>query len=189
MHYTGMAAITMVPGIGYDPLFVGLSILIAFSASYAALWLFHRMRDGTSSREMWARIAAAVVMGLSISGMHYTGMAAARFSAGSFCQGGVALDTNWLAVTIGLFALGLLIVTLITAIFDAHLQSSSRTHAQRLEAANAELQHQATHDALTGLPNRALFMDRLGREIAHASRDAHRICGAAAGFGSLQIDQ
>ena len=174
MHYTGMAAIPMIPGIGYDPVFVGLSFLIAFSAAYAALWLFHKMRGGTSSREMRARIAAAVVMGLSISGMHYTGMAAARFAAGSYCQGGVALDTNWLAVTIGLCAFGLLIVTLITAIFDAHLQSSSRSHAQRLEAANAELQHQATHDALTGLPNRALFMDRLGREIAHASCDAHR---------------
>jgi diguanylate cyclase len=54
------------------------------------------------------------------------------------------------------------------------LQSRTRSHARRLEAVNAELQHQATHDALTGLPNRALFMDRLEREIAYAGRDAHR---------------
>jgi diguanylate cyclase (GGDEF)-like protein len=40
--------------------------------------------------------------------------------------------------------------------------------------ANAKLQHQATHDALTNLPNRVLVMDRLDREIAHAERDGHR---------------
>jgi diguanylate cyclase len=174
MHYTGMAAIPLVPGIGYDPFYVGLSVVIAFSASFAALWLFYRLRGGNSKREMQARAVAAVIMGLSISGMHYTGMAAARFSAGAFCRGGVVFDNRWLAVTIGLCAFGLLMVTLITAIFDAHLQSRVRTHARRLEAVNAELQHQATHDALTGLPNRVLFMDRLGREIAHAGRDAHR---------------
>jgi diguanylate cyclase (GGDEF)-like protein len=174
MHYTGMAAIPMTPGIGYDPLFVALSLLIAFTASFAALWLFHKLRGGNSSRALLVRLAAAVIMGVGISGMHYTGMAAARFKVGAFCQGGVTFDNRLLAVTIGLCAFGLLVVTLITAIFDAHLQSRSRSHARRLEAVNAELQHQATHDALTGLPNRVLFMDRLGREIAHADRDGHR---------------
>jgi diguanylate cyclase (GGDEF)-like protein len=46
---------------------------------------------------------------------------------------------------------------------------------------NAALQHQATHDALTGLPNRVLYMDRLGREIVHAERDGH-------GFAVLLLD-
>jgi diguanylate cyclase len=157
MHYTGMAAITVIPGISYDPLLVALSVLIAVAASYVALWLFFRLREGNSSLQWFTRIAAAVVMGLAISGMHYTGMAAARFAAGSFCLGGATFQNNWLAGTIGLFALGLLILTLVTSLYDAHLQSSARTHAQRLEQANVELQHQATHDALTGLPNRVLF--------------------------------
>ncbi|MFZ2209518.1 MAG: EAL domain-containing protein [Porticoccaceae bacterium] len=38
---------------------------------------------------------------------------------------------------------------------------------KRLEA---ELQHQATHDRLTGLPNRFLLADRLGAELAHVHR-------------------
>ena len=33
------------------------------------------------------------------------------------------------------------------------------------------LEHQAYHDSLTGLPNRALFLDRIEQEIRHASRD------------------
>jgi diguanylate cyclase (GGDEF)-like protein len=153
MHYTGMAAIAIIPGIGYDPVLVALSIVIAVTASFVALWLFFRLRDGHSHLHRLARVAAAVVMGLAISGMHYTAMAATRFALGSFCRG---------------------VVTLVTAVYDAHLQSRTRTHAQRLEAANAKLQHQATHDALTGLPNRVLVMDRLGREIVHAERDGHR---------------
>ena len=173
MHYTGMAAIDVVPGIAYDPALVACSMIIAVTASFVALWLFFKLRDGHSHLQRLARIAAAVIMGLAISGMHYTGMAAARFSPGSFCRGGVTFDNFWLAVTIGVFAIGLLIVTLVTAMYDAHLQSRTHSHARRLEAANAKLQYQATHDALTDLPNRVLFMDRLGREIAHAERDDH----------------
>ncbi|HEV7608455.1 MAG TPA: EAL domain-containing protein [Steroidobacteraceae bacterium] len=43
-----------------------------------------------------------------------------------------------------------------------------------LEAANHQLRHLATHDALTGLPNRVLLDDRLEQAIVHAERDAHR---------------
>src|SRR5450432_1173086 len=44
-----------------------------------------------------------------------------------------------------------------------------RTHG--LEAANRQLRHLTTHDALTGLPNRVLLDDRLQQAIAHAERD------------------
>jgi diguanylate cyclase (GGDEF)-like protein len=171
MHYLGMGAIAIVPAISYDPLLVATSILIAVSASFVALWLFFRLREGRSLHQWLARVAGAVVMGLAISGMHYTAMAASRFAPGSFCRGGVSFQDSWLAVLIGMFALGILAVTLVTAVYDAHLQSKTRIHALRLEQANADLQHQATHDVLTGLPNRVLFLDRLGREIAHAERE------------------
>src|SRR6202049_363255 len=40
-----------------------------------------------------------------------------------------------------------------------------------LEAANRQLRHLATHDVLTGLPNRVLLDDRLAQAMAHADRD------------------
>jgi diguanylate cyclase (GGDEF)-like protein len=170
MHYLGMAGITVVPGIAYNPWLVMLSVAIAIAASYVALWLFFRLRHGNSPRAALARFAAALVMGLAISGMHYIGMAASRFAPGSYCTGGVRLDQPWLAVSIGLFALSLLVVVLVTAIYDSHLQSRDRHHAAHLEEINARLRYQATHDALTGLPNRTFFNERLSQEISRSER-------------------
>ncbi len=74
MHYMGMAAITVIPPIAYDPLLVAASVLVAVAASFVALWLFFRLREGNSLSLWLTRIAAALMMGLAISGMHYTGI-------------------------------------------------------------------------------------------------------------------
>ncbi|MDP9084355.1 MAG: EAL domain-containing protein [Pseudomonadota bacterium] len=58
---------------------------------------------------------------------------------------------------------------------QAHVESLEQVIAARtekLEAANLQLRHLATHDALTGLPNRVLLDDRLAQAIAHADRDS-----------------
>jgi NO-binding membrane sensor protein with MHYT domain/signal transduction histidine kinase len=141
MHYTGMAAIQIMPVIRYSPLLVGASIAVAVSASFAALWLFFRLRTGQSVPMRLARAGAAVVMGLAIAGMHYTAMAAAMLAPGSYCYGGAAVDNNWLALIIGMIAFGVLAITLITTVYDSHLESRSRRDAMRLAELNASLQH------------------------------------------------
>ena len=50
------------------------------------------------------------------------------------------------------------------------LEQAVTTRTEGLEAANRELRHLATHDALTGLPNRVLLDDRLAQAVAHAIR-------------------
>jgi diguanylate cyclase (GGDEF)-like protein len=165
MHYTGMSAIPVVPAISYDPALVAASVAIAVTASFAALWLTFNMRRETGRYTIAARLSAAVIMGLAIAGMHYTAMAASRFQLGSFCRGSVALDNRWLAILVAMATFALLTITLITSVFDALLESRARLHAQRLQKVNARLIYQATHDALTDLPNRARFIDRLQRAI------------------------
>jgi NO-binding membrane sensor protein with MHYT domain len=141
MHYTGMAAIQIMPVITYDPLLVAASIAIAITASFVALWLFFRLRTGQSWVMRVVRVGAAVVMGLAISGMHYTAMAASMLDPTSYCFGGSAFDNSWLAVTIALVALAVLAITLITTVYDLHLESRTRRDAQRLAELNADLQH------------------------------------------------
>jgi len=84
MHYTGMAAMRMEPGIIYNPWLVALSVVIAIIAAGAALWIAFKLRDNMP-RVWLPRVCAAIVMGLAIVGMHYTGMAAANFPLGSIC--------------------------------------------------------------------------------------------------------
>jgi diguanylate cyclase len=97
MHYVGMAAIQITPTITYEPGLFAASVALAIAASFGALWLFLRLRSGHSWLMRLTRLGAAFAMGLAISGMHYTGMAASRFSAASFCIGAGAgtTDQRW----------------------------------------------------------------------------------------------
>jgi diguanylate cyclase len=175
MHYVGMTAVQVVPMIQYEPGLVAASAAIAIAASFAALWLFTHLGTQDTWRMRATRIGAAFVMGLAISGMHYTGMAASQFAADSYClTPASSMDSRWLALVIATLTLGLLAITTILLVYDAHLESNIRRYNEMLEQANARLRHAATHDALTGLPNRVLLADRLRQAIARASRDEMR---------------
>lgn len=70
MHYLGMSAILMPAYASYDMGLVAASVVIAVIASIAALWLAFNMRGA------WQMVGSALVMGVAVCGMHYTGMAA-----------------------------------------------------------------------------------------------------------------
>jgi len=126
MHYAGMAAIEIEPMVSYEPGLMAASIGIAIVASFAALWLFFRLREGHSWGMRAARLGAAFVMGLAISGMHYTGMAASQFSAKAICVSGGNVDTRWLAVTTGVVAVGVLSITTALLLIDTRRDSLAR---------------------------------------------------------------
>jgi diguanylate cyclase (GGDEF)-like protein len=170
MHYSGMAALRMQPGIIYHMGWLAASLVIAVLASGAALWLAFRLRSQVQNLQLW-RGVAALVMGLAISGMHYTGMAAASFPEGSYCGVSNGVDTNWLALLVILVTLAVLAITLIVSILDARLQSRTSVLASSLEKANVELMQLALHDNLTRLPNRLLLEDRLSQALKVAQRE------------------
>ncbi|HJQ36585.1 MAG TPA: MHYT domain-containing protein, partial [Thermoanaerobaculia bacterium] len=152
MHYTGMAAMRMVPLIHYIPSLFVLSIVIAIVASGAALWIaFHLRRARERVRRY--RAAAGVVMGFAIVGMHYTGMAAAQFSMGSICGAASrGVNTGWLALLVIIVTMAILAITLIISVLDMRLESRTSKLAVSLAEANEELTYLALHDNLTKLP-------------------------------------
>ena len=167
MHYTGMAALRMLPGIAYDPTLFGASLLIAVAASAAALWIAFRLRAHTPYVRQ-IRGLAAVVMGFAIVGMHYTGMAAANFPEGSFCGALAAggLQGDGLVYLVLITTLAVLAVALLTSVLDARLEARTAELARSLTLANQELTQLALHDTLTDLPNRTLLADRIEQAIA-----------------------
>lgn len=77
---------------------------------------------------------------------------------------------------------GLLASRRALAASNERLAATARERTAKLRAANAKLQHDAQHDVLTGLPNRALFMDRLEHAVLRQQRDP------AAGFAVMYLD-
>ncbi|MDU8361845.1 putative bifunctional diguanylate cyclase/phosphodiesterase [Pseudomonas syringae group sp. J309-1] len=181
MHYTGMASLRMYPGITYDPAMVLASLAIAVAASAAALWIAFRLRRQTPHVRL-ARGAAAVVMGMAIVGMHYTGMAAAGFSEDSYCGAladGIHYNGLFSLVLVG--SLAVLTFTLLTSILDARLEARTAELSQSLIQVNRELQHLALHDTLTGLPNRVLLAERIEEAM-------QRVDAKGGGFALMFMD-
>jgi diguanylate cyclase len=167
MHYTGMAALHMSPPIRYDPLLFACSVVIAVAASLAALRIAFTLR-GDSVWTVYAKPASAVLMGFAITGMHYTGMAAAQFAPGSICLTAGTIGDSVMAPAIGSVSLVIFLVTLLLSVFDARRDLARL--AASLQVANAELKRMTLHDPLTKLPNRLLLEDRIGQAIEECRR-------------------
>jgi len=75
MHYLGMAAIRVPDSLTYNPALVAASVIIAVIAGTAALWAALRLDT------LWSTLVASLIMGVAVSGMHYTGMAALHVQA------------------------------------------------------------------------------------------------------------
>jgi diguanylate cyclase (GGDEF)-like protein/PAS domain S-box-containing protein len=146
MHYTGMAAMQVPGEMRYDGGLLAVSVGVAIAASWAALLLALRFRDdGTSGAER-GRVAAALLMGVAISGMHYTGMAAARFEGlrpGAALPGDGLLPTDGLALGVGAGALVILGLGLAAAAVDRRLHDAYTAHlrdrTRRYEALLTEI--------------------------------------------------
>ncbi|MEU9137335.1 MHYT domain-containing protein [Streptomyces sp. NPDC048404] len=70
MHYLGMFAMQLNGELSYNAFTVTLSVIIALVAATAALWA------AVSVQGFVRTLGASLVMGLAVTGMHYTGMAA-----------------------------------------------------------------------------------------------------------------
>ncbi len=127
MHYTGMAAIRLPARMTYSPELFALSVVIAIVAATAALWAALNLKGAG------AALGAALIMGVAVSGMHYTGMAAMHlFSPG----GGAGMEMAGGGATAETFLLPLLIgISILAFIMTATLALSPTDEEIRADAA------------------------------------------------------
>jgi diguanylate cyclase (GGDEF)-like protein len=81
MHYLGMASMEMDANISWNAALVALSLVIAFGAALAALFLVQQLGRRRFRMGFARRAGAALLLGLGISGLHYTAMAGTTFHA------------------------------------------------------------------------------------------------------------
>jgi NO-binding membrane sensor protein with MHYT domain len=148
MHYTGMAAMRGPAELSYDPVFVALSLVIAIGASTLALWLAFRTTD------LGRKLVAGIVMGVAISGMHYTAMRAAIFTSYGpvhVAQVHASLDQTNLALAIAGITFIILALASVASVFER------KRAEETLRQAQAELAH----------VNRVTTLGQLAVSIAH----------------------
>ncbi|MER6572242.1 MHYT domain-containing protein [Streptomyces sp. NPDC001093] len=112
MHYLGMAGVHFHGRFTYNTYTVAASVVIGVVAATAALWAAGRVRGF-----MWS-VGASLVMGLAVSGMHYTGMAAlgVHLDGTSHTAGGAPEPSVLAPMLIG--PLAFLLLAGVVVIFD-----------------------------------------------------------------------
>jgi methyl-accepting chemotaxis protein PixJ len=120
MHYTGVSAMRMQGKIWYDPTLFTLSVVVAIVVSIVALWLAFHLRGQSGGIGTLQKFVSALVMGVAVVGMHFTGMAAMHVTPldPSIVAGApmMAEGRSWMAMGIAI-ATGLLLTLVMIGAF------------------------------------------------------------------------
>ncbi len=147
---------------------------LLFVGFTGGLWILIRLPRAKPWRLHLVRAAAALAMAMGILGAPLAGTHAVRVP----CCGGSPAAARLVALTIAALACGALGVMQAITIYRGKLGEYARRNARELKELNARLQHAATHDGLTGLPNRHLLKERLARSLASTHRPGRTIAVA-----------
>jgi PAS domain S-box-containing protein len=127
MHFTGMEAVQANARLTYRPLTFVLSLLVCYVLAVVALET-RPFLDRLWGRRRLVHVAAAVCMGLSVTFMHHTGMAAAIFlPVPHLPQAAPGIDTSLLAILVSLGSILVVGLTLVATFVDARLSHIADT--------------------------------------------------------------
>ena len=142
MHFIGMAGMRMSGQVIYDPLIVAASVGVAIIGSFAALALTRNLiRTGSESGAWLKKAGASLIMGFTVAGMHYTGMAAANFTGGPTSwvpPDDLVLGTYQLGLVVGITSVALLAIALAAMQFE-HWTVTTRSRFESLLALSPQV--------------------------------------------------
>lgn len=142
MHYIGMRAMISEADFAYHFGYFILSVFIAILASFFSLFIFMKLQQYMSN--FIVKIVTSLLMGVTISSMHYTGMFAVRYYVDAEMElihahaHHFSIKAIIVGVTIGIFIV--LLFSILSSLLDRYVE-------YRLNY----------FDALTKLPNRRQF--------------------------------
>ncbi|EAR10386.1 MHYT domain-containing protein [Reinekea blandensis] len=169
MHYSGMYAMQMSPSIQYDLALVALSGLIAIGASGAALIICRNIERVPRQYSLVTRLGAALIMGIAICGMHYTGMAAVTFMPDAMASADNTLRGNWMGIPTAVAA-SIFLLSLVYIAYEDY-REMERVKREKAEA-DAAVMRAAFSDASSGLPNRTSLENHLDQLITDNQKKA-----------------
>jgi NO-binding membrane sensor protein with MHYT domain len=135
MHYTGMAAVRLSARMTFSPSLFVLSVIIAIVAATAALWA------GLNLSGLRATLGASLIMGVAVSGMHYTGMAALHMwpetgvGGMNMSGGGATAESFLLPLLIGISVLAFIMTATIALSPSGEEMREDAELMQRIAAA------------------------------------------------------
>lgn len=182
MHYLGMMGLVIEGYSGfYNLLIVTFSVVIAILGSGITFWLWFKYKNAVLNKS-WYKLLLAVMMALTIVGMHYTGMTAVSFHLNSVSNVDVvAQQSQGIIFFLIVFVTSLVLaVSFIIALLEQRLEERNK----ELLSANRELASQSLQDNLTKLPNR-LFLT----EYAHLLFAQQRLNQGKSAFLYIDLDR
>ncbi|WP_128377806.1 MHYT domain-containing protein [Streptomyces cavernae] len=154
MHYLGMAGMRLNGKLEYNTFTVSASVVIAVVAATTALWAAGQVRGF-----LWS-VGASLVMGLAVSGMHYTGMAALSVHLHSTVDTPTGDSPATLLAPLMIGPLAFLILAGFVVMVDPMMVTGGSDHRRRAEKRPGVAAHTVPDPGLrpphrTGQPSRA----------------------------------
>jgi PAS domain S-box-containing protein len=169
MHYIGMDAMRLPAMCQWSVSLVTLSIVLAVVISWVGLWLTFHLREETRSVG-WRKVASAILMGLAIPIMHYTGMAAVSFTPMSG-----PIDTSHSVSVTALGGTGIVAIAL-TVLSLAILTSlvDRRFSAQAMELLQSEQRYRQIVESVRVILWKS---DIAGAHLSYINHEAEQLLG------------
>lgn len=143
MHHTGMAAMRMDAVMIHDKTLSLLSILFAIIASTVALKIQQETANLSNSQIINKRkVFSALVMGLAISGMHYSAMGAVSFAPKSNNHTVMGVSSGELAIVVSTGVFAIILVSIFAPLLLRYKQTVKELglSVERLRLANKTAQ-------------------------------------------------
>jgi two-component system, sensor histidine kinase and response regulator len=153
MHYAGMAAMRVDAVMRYDPTLFAVSFAVAIVLATVSLYL----KSVVSARTTYPspdlkKIGSALVMGIAVSGMHYTAMAATYFFPGVGDELDViTLNPRYLAISVGLVTTLIIALLFVATVVGRRLEAALRWEKEVAERKQVEIALRESENLLNSI--------------------------------------